>query len=80
MSEPQINEIKVVKEDASVADSGGAYRRVTAEIYIDDTNDIYVQKRGLVYEVLGVYFGAVVDRDTLDNIADSICDALEDLE
>ena len=80
MSEPQINEITITKEDASYADTGGAYRKVSVEIYVDETNDVYIQRRALVYEVLGAYLGTVVDRDTLESIADKVCDALENLE
>jgi len=77
--EQQISRIEVVKENLRGVESGGAYRKLNVEITVDSSKDIYLQRIAATHEILGAYLGAVIDREVLEQIAESICDKLEEL-
>jgi len=77
--EHQIHCIKVQREDLAEHDTGGAYRVHHIDIIVDKSLPSRRQERGVVHEVLGAYLGTVVDVGTLQEIAESVCSALEDL-
>jgi hypothetical protein len=81
MTETQISEIKVKFDRLHEVgcECGGAYRVVTAEICVDVQANEYTQKVALVHEILGVYLGAIVPVETLDEIATNIIDSLNEL-
>lgn len=81
MSETQISEIKVKLDNLHSldCDCGGAYRQVTAEIFVDAQASEYKQRCALVHEILGTYFGAVCPPDTISEIAEQIVDGLNEL-
>lgn len=80
MIEQQVHDIRVDKEDLSPFDTGGAIRRVTVGITIDTSRELREQRLALIREILGVYLGTMVERGTIEEMAESIRDALEDYE
>jgi len=76
MSELQITDIDIVLDDLSHADTGGAYREVTAEITVDCTLPRERQRISLIHEMLGVYLGSVVSREDIEEMAEAIHDGL----
>jgi len=80
MSEIQIPTIKVLKEDLSFADTGGATREVAACITVDSSIHPDRQRECLVHEILGIYLGTVLDVDMLSQIAQSINEAIIEWE
>ena len=80
MSEEQIVDITVTKEDLSHFDTGGATRRVTAVITVDSSLPIERQRVGLIHEILGAYLGTVISTSDIAELALSIADGLNQLE
>lgn len=80
MSEEQVHQITVTKEDLSDHHTGGGIRFVKAEIIIDSSLPPYRREVALIHEVLGVYLGSVVSREDIEEIAESIADGLRQLE
>jgi len=80
MAEEQINEIEVKLEDLSGIDCGGGYRKVRAEIFIDNTLPRVRQIESAIHEILGLYIGNVVETGTITEIAVSLAQAIEEIE
>ena len=80
MAETQVHNIKVTKTDMSHYDTGGGVRRVEAVIEVDNSLPLYRQRQVCIQEVLGIYLGCVIGRGTLEEIAESISDCLDELE
>ena len=79
MVESQISKIEVTQEDLSSVDSGGGYRVVNVEVVVDKTLPLYRQRSVVAHEILGAFLGSVVPTETLEEIAEEICSALEGL-
>jgi len=50
-----VMDIKLVKEDLSKWDCGGAYRECNVVIHIDNTLPLIKQRQNLIYEILSQY-------------------------
>ena len=79
MGEVQINSMIIKQVDLSHLDTGGACRTHQVEILVDKTNNIYRQRRDLVHEILGAYLGTFIEVETLTEMAEAICDGLDEL-
>jgi len=80
MSELQITSIQIHKEDLSSYDTGGAIREVNASITVDSSMPPERQRECVIHEILGIYLGSILDVDMLEQIAQSVNEAIEDLE
>ena len=81
MVELQCYKIKVIKEPmAKFGCVDEACRNVDVIITINSDIDIHYQKRAVAHEVLGAYLGVFIHPDILNEIAEAICDAQDDLE
>ena len=81
--ETQYSNIKVTRENlrgVMRGDCGGGYRVVEANIVVDDSLPHILQKEAVIHEILGLYLGAVIHHEILEQIATSIADGLEALE
>jgi len=78
--ELQISSLKILREDLSFLDSGGAAREVNAVITVDSTLPIERQRECLIHEVLGIYLGSVLNIYMLSQIAQSINESIIDWE
>lgn len=73
-------EIKVIKEDLSQVDCGGAYKEMAVSICVDKTLPLRRQRQALIYEVLSAYLDPIeCQQAMMDDIANSIADALDEL-
>ncbi len=79
MTELQITSLKIIKDDLSFFDTGGAIREVNVSITVDSTLLLYRQKENLIHEILGVYLGTILSVEMLSQIAQTINEALRDL-
>lgn len=73
-------EISVSKEDLSEVDCGGGYRTVSAKISIDVSKSARLQRHAVVYEVLASYLEPMFARCFVLELADSVCNGLDDIE
>ena len=80
MSEVQLSTIKIIKDDLSGFDTGGAFREVDAVITVDSSIPEDRQRECLIHEVLGVYLGSIIDVDILGQIAQVINESIVDWE
>ena len=80
MGEQQITDITVKSEDLSHFDTGGGVRLVRAFITIDNTISKELQREAVIHEVLGIYLGTVVSTSDIEEIAQSVNDAIYQLE
>ena len=80
MSEEQVHQITIKKEDLSEHDTGGGARVVKAKITVDSSLPPHRRKVALIHEILGVYLGAVVPRGNIEEIAEAIADGLRGTE
>ena len=81
MVELQHYKIKVNKEPmAKLGAVDEACRDVEVTVTINSDIDIHYQKRAVAHEVLGAYLGVFIHPDILNEIAEAICDAQDDLE
>ena len=76
MSEEQIVDFTVIKEDLSNHDTGGGLRRVTAVITIDSSLPYIRQRESVIHEILGAYLGILISTDDITEIAGSINDGI----
>ena len=72
-------EIHVHKENLSEHDIGGGYRDVVANIWIDETLSPGMQRKALIYEVLGAMLDYAFTHDQLEDISGTLNDALDQL-
>ncbi len=80
MTELQISSLKIIKDDLSFVDTGGATREVNTTVTVDSTLPLERQRECLIHEVLGVYLGSVIDVDMLGQIAQAVSEAILELE
>ena len=82
MAEIQVHQISIRRDNlhAQGCDCGGGYRIVTLEIFVDSSLPVHFQKIALVHELLGGFFGSVIEPDILSEAAEKIVDSLEDLD
>ena len=76
MSEIQIVDITVTKEDLSNHDTGGGTRLVTAQITVDSSLPLIRQRESLIHEILGAYLGIAISTEDIAEIAGSINDGI----
>lgn len=72
-------EIHVQKENLRHFDTGGGYREVTAYIKIDGTISPRMRRKALIYETLGAMFDYTFTHEQIEDIADTLNDALDQL-
>lgn len=74
-------DIKVIKEDLSQWDCGGGYRVVMAEIFIDSSLSLVMQRKALVFEVLSLYLDPLEKQaDLMDELAQTIAESIDQLD
>ena len=79
MVEIQIHSIEVKREDLSHFDTGGGHRYVSVEICVDKTLPLDRQKRIVTHEVIGAFLGSFIPIETLEEMAEAICNAQDEL-
>ncbi len=79
MTELQIASLKIIKDDLSFFNTGGAVREVNASVTVDSTLPVERQRECLIHEILGVYLGSILDVDIIEQIAESINEAILEL-
>ena len=80
MSEEQVMDITISREDLSDHDTGGAIRVVKAEITIDSSLPLLRQREALIHEILGVYLGILVNTEDICEIACAISNGINQWE
>lgn len=74
-------EVRIIKEDLSQWDCGGGYRVAMAEIYIDSSLSLVMQRKALVFEVLSLYLDPLEKQgDLMDDLAQVITESIDQLE
>ena len=80
MSEEQIVEFTILKEDMSNHDTGGGVRLTKAEITIDSSLPAIRQREVLIHEMLGTYLGLVISTEDISEIASRLNEGICQLE
>jgi len=74
-------EVKIIKEDLSQWDCGGGYRIAKAEIYIDSSLSLVMQRKALVFEILSLYLDPLEKQgDLIDELSQTIAESIDQLE
>lgn len=73
-------QIRVQQENLSPYGLGGGTRTSSCDIVIDGTRHPREQRRILLYETLGCILGYCLTHEQIDDVADVIADALDQLE
>lgn len=70
-----------VRQDSTMRhfDTGGGVREVCMTITVDDKLEFRLKRQVVIYEVLGGLLGYAVTHELLENIAEKINDALDQL-
>ena len=76
MSEEQIIDITVSKEDLSNHDTGGGTRIVKAEITVDSSLPLLRQREAVIHEILGVYLGIMVSTEDIAEVSSAVNDGI----
>ncbi|MFW9991891.1 MAG: hypothetical protein ACFFD4_07800 [Candidatus Odinarchaeota archaeon] len=79
MTEQLIDDISIERVDLSHVNTGGAYRETSVNIVVDSSRDIREQKISLAHEIMGCYLGAIIDCQTITEMAEHIVDGIDQL-
>jgi len=75
-----MEDVIIRKEDLSLHDCGGGFRRTVTEITIDSTQSPELQQRAVVYELLSSMLDSIICHDKLLSITHTLCDALDEIK